>query len=79
MFIFDNFKLRKIPEIQGFYLDELFTAHMYTIDYDLTFIKSTQLKKGGGDNQNPLEAIFEKNHDDIDTLVSTNDQYKKKR
>jgi hypothetical protein len=51
---------------------------MCTVGYNSSFIKSTQLKERGGDNQNPLEAIPEKTHDDIDTLVSTNDQYKQK-
>jgi hypothetical protein len=75
---FDNFKLREIHEIQGFDPNNLFMAHMNAIGYGSLFIKSTQLKEGGGDNQNPLEATLEKTHDDIDTLVSENDQYKKK-
>jgi hypothetical protein len=50
---------------------------MFSIGYGSSFINSTQFKEGGGDNQNPLEVIPEKIHDDIDTLVSTNDQYKR--
>jgi hypothetical protein len=41
---------------------------MSLVNYDSSFIKTTQLKEGGGDNQNPMEAIPEKFHNDIDTL-----------
>jgi hypothetical protein len=50
---------------------------MFTIGYDSSFNKSIQLEEGGGDNQNPLEVSPETTLDDIDTLVNTNDHYKK--
>jgi hypothetical protein len=51
---------------------------MSVVDYGSSFVKTTQFKEGGGDNQNPMEAILEKFHDDLDTLVNTNDQHKQK-
>jgi hypothetical protein len=70
--------MREIHEVQGFDPNGLFMAHMFTISYGSSFIKSTQLDEGGGDNQNPQESSPEKHQDDIDTLVSTNDQYKQR-
>jgi hypothetical protein len=52
----------------------MFTTKMYVVDYGSSFVKSTQFKEGGGDNQNPMEDI----HDDIDTLVSNKKKYKLK-
>jgi hypothetical protein len=75
---FDNFNLRENFEIQGFNSSELFIAHMFSTGYGSSFINSTQFKERGGDNQNPLEVVPEKIHDDIDTLINTNDQYRKK-
>jgi hypothetical protein len=75
---FDNFKLREVPEISRFDPNDLFTAHMSVVDYGSSFVKTTQFKEGSGDNHNPMEAIPDKVHDDIDTLVNTNDQHKQK-
>jgi hypothetical protein len=49
---------------------------MFSVGYGSSFFNTTQFKEGGGDNQNPMESILEKVHDDIDTLVITNYQYK---
>jgi hypothetical protein len=70
--------MREIHEFQGFDPNGSFMAHMFNIGYGSSFIKSSQLDKGGGDNQNPQENSPENHQDDIDTLVSTNDQYKQR-
>jgi len=70
---FDHFKLREIHKIWGFDPNDLFTTHTYVIGYGSSFIKSTQLKEGGVDNHNPWEATPKTTHDDIDTLINTND------
>jgi hypothetical protein len=74
--------MREIHKFEGFDLDGLFTTHMFSIGYGTYFTKSVQLDEGGGDNQNPQGNSLE-NHqlplqDDIDTLVSTNDQYRQR-
>jgi hypothetical protein len=79
---FDSFKMREIHEFEGFDPDGLFSAHMFSIGYGSSFTKSLQLDEGGGDNQNPQEN-FPGSHqlplqDDINTLVSTNDQYRQR-
>jgi hypothetical protein len=74
---FDHFNLKEVHEIQGFDPNNLFSTHMFAIGYGSSFNKSIQLEEGGGDNQNPPEVSPEKTLDDIDTLVSTNDHYKK--
>jgi len=51
---------------------------MSAIDYASSFVNTTQFKEGGGDNQNPMEAILDKFNDDLDTLVNTNYQHKQK-
>jgi hypothetical protein len=50
---FDHFKKREIHEVQEFVPNGLFTVHMFTVGYGLSFTKSTQLDEGGRDNQNP--------------------------
>jgi hypothetical protein len=74
---FDQFNLKEVHAIHGFDPNNLFSTHMFTIGYGSSFNKSIQLEEGGGDNQNPPEVSPETTLDDIDTLVSTNDHYKK--
>jgi hypothetical protein len=50
--------MTKIHEIEGFDPDGLFSAHMFSIGYRLSFTKSLQLDEGGGDNQNPQENFL---------------------
>jgi hypothetical protein len=70
---FDHFKLKEIPKIPGFDPSDVFTTHMSAISYGTLSVNTTQFKEGGGDNQNPMEAIPEKVHNYLDTLVRTND------
>ena len=62
----------------GFDPNDLFTTHMFAIDYCLSFVKTSIFKEGCGDNQNPMEAILDKVNDYFDTLVNINYQHKQK-
>jgi hypothetical protein len=75
---FDLFKMISIHEFQGFDPNGSFTEHIFNIGYGSYFIKSLQLDEGGGDNQKPQEKSPKSHLDDVDTLISTDDQYKQR-
>jgi hypothetical protein len=58
---FDSFKMREIHEFEVFDPNGLFLAHMFSIGYESSFIKSPQLDEGGVDNQKSQED-FPRNH-----------------
>jgi hypothetical protein len=74
---FDHFNLEEVHAIKVSTLMIYFQHTCFQLDTVHHSISYVQLEEGGGDNQNPLEVPPETTLDDIDTLVNTNDHYKK--
>jgi hypothetical protein len=75
---FDLFNLKKANEIKGFNPNQLFMTHMTSVGYSMSFSKTFLFGEEEGDSQNPQGLPVEKLQEDIETVISTNDQHRQR-
>jgi len=74
--LFYQFNLNKADEIKGFDHNRLFMKHMTYVGYSVSFASTFLSREEEDDIQNPQALSIEKEQGDIETIVSTTDQYR---
>jgi len=70
--------LKYAEEIKGFDPNNLFIDHMTSVGFSNSLTNTFLFGEEEGDNHDPPTKIVEKIMDDIETIVSMIDQYKKR-
>jgi len=70
-----QYNLKFAEEIKGFDPQHLFIDHMTSVGYSNALTNTFIFLEEEGDSHDPLTQFVEKKIDDIETIVSTNDQY----
>jgi hypothetical protein len=65
-------------EIKGFDHSHLFHDHMVSVGFSSTLINTFIFGEEERDNHDPLDECIEKKASDIETIISTMEQYKQK-
>jgi hypothetical protein len=75
---FDQYNMKFAKEIKGFDPNHLFHDHMVSVGFSNTLINTFIFGEEEGDNHDPPAECIERKAGDIETIISTTDQYKKK-
>jgi hypothetical protein len=69
---FDQFDLKVVEEIKGFYLNQLLTKHMIYVGYSVSYENNFLF----GEEENEDENLEEFSIEDIDIVISTNEPHR---
>jgi hypothetical protein len=73
---FDQYNMKFAKEIKGFDPNHIFHDHMVSFGFNNTLINNFIFGEEEGDNHDPPAECIERKASDIETIISTTDQYK---